>query len=153
MELTLSNVFLALVVLTLNVLDSVTTHLSFKQYPDKQLRGEGNPLMRSLMIKSKVWAEVVKQGVVLLIVSGCWLSRNPEKLNGVGTLQYLSTFLGLVVLNNSLTLVSSAIMKRKVPSPLSKLCGLLHVPKSYLFISAVAILTGLAFTIQWLIRG
>jgi len=53
MELTPEVILFALLVMVLNVMDSVTTNLCFKQYPDKELKGEGNPIMRWLMLKNK----------------------------------------------------------------------------------------------------
>ncbi len=41
----------AILTLVFNVLDSVTTELCFRQYPDKQLKGEGNPFMRGLIYR------------------------------------------------------------------------------------------------------
>lgn len=59
---------IAILVMLLNVLDSVTTEIGFRQYPDKDLKGEANPTMRWLMLKNKWLAEIVKQSAVLALV-------------------------------------------------------------------------------------
>ena len=86
-------IVVACVVLTLNVLDSVTTALCIRQYPDKDLKGEANPIMRMLMLKSRVLAEIVKQGIVLALV--IYLVVDSD----IGTLRFAGIMLGLSLIH------------------------------------------------------
>jgi len=142
----IESVIIGAVVLMLNVLDSVTTSVCFRQYPDETLKGEGNPFMRWLMLKNRALAEVVKQcGVLTIVILAVvvW--------NDVATLKYLAIVLGLVVLNNTYIVVSRAITKRKGITPFEKLRGLIHFPKKYLFGLAITVILGLAWGIYQLI--
>lgn len=137
----------ALLVLTLNILDSVTTHLAFKQYPDKELKDEANPFMKWLMRKNGTLAEVVKQFGILALVLWCSLEGD------LFSLRFLSLGLGLVVLNNTTIVVSRAITKRKVRSPIKLLTGCLHIPEKYSYVLALAIILPLAFAIDYFVWG
>jgi len=143
----LNVIVVACVVLTLNVLDSVTTALCFKQYPDKELKGESNPLMRVLMLKSRVLAEVVKQGVVLAVV--IYLVVN----NDIVILRLACIMLGLVVMNNTYVVVSRAITKRRTVAPFKKLINLLRIPDKYAYVIILVILVGLAWIINVVVWG
>ncbi len=147
MELTLEMISMGLVVMTLNVLDSITTSLCLTQYPDKELRGEGNPIQRSLMLKSKVLAEVVKHGVCFICVV------YSVALSSLSLLTFLSLTLGLTVLNNTFVVVSRAITKRKIISPIMKLMTLLRLPKKYSYVIAMVIITSLSLFICYIIFG
>lgn len=133
--------FIATIVILLNVLDSATTALCFKQYPDKELKGETNPFMRWLMLKNKVLAEVLKQGVILALVIYCLVSNDME------VLRLFVIMLGIVVLNNSYVLISRATTKRKIISPLKQLCGLLHLPNKAAYPLVIIIMLGIAYAI------
>lgn len=136
----------ALLVLVLNVMDSVTTSLCFKQYPDKELKGEANPIMRWLMLKNKVLAEVLKQGFVLGFIVWCLFGHE------LSTLRMATVMLGLVVLNNTYVLVSRVITKRAVASPIKSLRMLLHIPDKYTYLVALAVifLVGIAiYNLLW----
>lgn len=139
-------ILIGIVVMVLNVLDSVTTHIAFKQYPDETLHGEGNPIMRALMLKNKWLSEMVKQGVVLAIVIYSVMTID------IGALRLFSIILGLVVVNNSWVVASRAIAKRKVFSPFERLRLFLHFPDNkYYYIVAVAILIGLSYLINYIV--
>lgn len=133
MALPFELVLVALLVLVLNVLDSVSTQLCFTQYPDKELKGEGNPFMRKLMLKRQWLAEAIKHVVALGIVAWLVLAHD------LATMRLLATMLGLVVLNNTFIVVSRAITKRKVATPIARLIAFLRVPEKYGY--AVAIVT------------
>ncbi len=47
MNFNIEGVLSGLVIIVLNVLDSATTNLAFRQYPDKELKGEGNPFIKT----------------------------------------------------------------------------------------------------------
>ncbi len=145
MQLTLDVILIALAALLFNVLDSVTTKLALSQYPDKELKGEGNPLMRRLMLKSGLLAEVLKQVGVLALVLWCLTS------NDIQPLRFFAIMLGLVVLNNTYVVVSRAIAKRKVITPIEKLRRILHLPDKYTFIMAIVIISVLATIIDGLL--
>lgn len=141
----LSMIIIAIVIMTLNVLDSVTTNLCFRQYPDKELKGEANPFMRKIMLKNHMFAEVIKQvGVLGLVIY--FLS-----IKDILTLRYFALILGLVVLNNSYVLISRAITKRKVVSPAENLRILFHIPNKLIYFVAIAIICGIAYAINTLI--
>lgn len=135
----------ALVVITFNVLDSVSTHLCFKQYPDKELKAEANPIMRWLMRKNKALAEIFKQVGVLSVVIYLIFSDSPE------TIRLLAIMLGIVVLNNTYIYVSRAITKRKVITPISKLFTFLRIPKFFSYILILFIIICLSVWIYSLI--
>jgi len=143
----LNVIVVACVVLTLNVLDSVSTALCFKQYPDKELKGESNPLMRVLMVKSRVLAEVVKQGVVLAVV--IYLVVN----NDIVILRLACIMLGLVVTNNTYVVLSRTIAKRKGKAPFMMLVDLLRIPKKYTFPVVLVVLVGMAWIINMIVWG
>jgi len=144
-SLELTTVLIGTIVLVLNVLDSVTTAIGLKQYPDKTLSGEGNPIMRFLMLRSRVLAEILKHGVVLIIViSGI-------VLNEIESLRIVSIMLGLVVINNSWIVISRGVTGRKVISPLRKLQKVLHIPDWGLYIITMGIVLGLAYLINMLV--
>lgn len=136
-------IIVAGVVLVLNVLDSVTTALCFKQYPDKDLKGEANPFMRKLMLKNKTLAEVVKHIGILIIVIALVV-----KFNDIQTLRLVAILFGLVVINNLWILVSRAITKRKVASPLKMLFKVVKIPDKYDYIVVVLILLGIAYSVN-----
>ena len=138
----LTAVLMGITVMVLNILDSVTTALAFKQYPDKALRGEGNPIMRGLMLKNRLLAEVIKQSAVLAIVIFGLI------FNQVVGLRQLSILLGLVVINNLWVVISRAVTKRKVLGPSKILQKTLHIPDKYLYIVVVVVLGGLAYLIN-----
>ena len=96
-------ILIALITIVFNILDSLTTNLCFKQYPDKELKGEGNPLMRKLMLKNYKLAEAVKHMGVLMLVMFCLVA------NYIDSLKLLAILLGLVVLNNTYILLSRAM--------------------------------------------
>lgn len=140
-------VLVALVVVVLNVLDSVTTLIAFRQYPDKKLEGEGNPMMRWLMLKSRILSEVVKQGGVLAIL--VWMIAEKS----LHSLRLASLLLGLVVLNNSFVIVSRAIAKRRVTTPFERLRMLLRVPKKFSYLLIIITTLSLAIAIDKLVWG
>lgn len=134
MQLTLGIIVLAGVAIILNVLDSVTTALAFKQYPDKELKGEGNPLMRWLMLRNRKFAEAFKHIAMLILVVCCILFGLSQSI------KLLVIMFGLVVLNNSFIVVSRAVTKRRVITPADKLRRILHIPEKYLYLVIVLIL-------------
>lgn len=137
----------AILVMVLNVLDSTTTYLGFKQYPEKDLGSEANPFMRRLMLKSKWLAEIVKQGGVLAIVIVLFIHIDIYSMRLVGLL------LGIVVLNNAYIIISRAIMRRKVISPTKALQKKYHIPDSIIYYVMVTIIIILAYTINGLVWG
>jgi len=136
-------IIVAGVVLVLNVLDSVTTALCVKQYPDKDLKGEANPFMRMLMLKNKALAEVVKHSIGLAIVVALVV-----RFNDIQTLRLIAILFGLVVINNLWLLASRAITKRKVSSPLKILFKSIKLPEKYYYIVLVLILLGIAYSVN-----
>jgi len=146
MGLTTEVILFALLVLVLNVMDSVTTSLCFKQYPDKELKGEGNPIMRWVMLKSRVLAEVFKHGFVLGLVIW-WLLGNQLE-----TLRFATIMFGMVVLNNTYILVSRAVTKWKVVSPTKRLIAFLHLPSKYSYVVVLVViflLSGVIYRLAW----
>ena len=147
MGLTLEVILFALLVLVLNVMDSVTTELCFRQYPDKSLKGEGNPVMRWLMLKSRTLAEICKQGFVFGIVA--YFVYNYELVS----LRYALIMFSLVVLNNSYVFLSRALLKRKVETPFHRLIAFLHIPDRFGYLSIIFIIVLLTRSIYYLIWG
>lgn len=146
MELNLEMGLVALLVLVLNILDSVTTHIACNQYVDGELKCEGNPFMRKLMLRSGLLAEVVKHGGILALVGWFVVSGN------LMSLRYAMVMLGLVVANNAFVVVSRAITKRKVVSPSKRLISLLHVPEKYgyaVVMAAICLLAMGIYELAW----
>ena len=136
----------AILVIVLNILDSTTTAICFKQYPDKELKGEGNPFMRSIMLKNKWLAEILKQGMILGLVIGCLIRGE------IITLRIIGIMLGLVVLNNTYMILSCAITHRKIIGPVRKLQNILHLPDWGVYPLVVLMLIGLTcliHTVVW----
>lgn len=141
-QLPIEVILIALAVMSLNVLDSLTTKFLFRLYPDKELKGEGNPIMRSLMLKNFKLAEAIKQTGCLALVLYCLMADK------MGVLKIILITLGLVVLNNAYLLISRAITKRKVQSPTESLRKILHIPSKYMYFIDMAIIIGLSVAIQ-----
>jgi len=137
----------AIVVMVLNVLDSYTTHLGFKQYPEKDLKSEANPFMRRLMLKNRWLAEVSKQVIILAMCVFLVIT------NGIASIRLLALLLGLVVLNNTFIVVSRAITKRKVISPAKRLLGLLRIPDKYAYVVILLVIINLALLINKVVWG
>jgi hypothetical protein len=128
-------------------LDSVTTELCFKQYPDKELKGEGNPFMRRLMLKNRMLAEIVKQvAIVGIVIYLLWE-------NNLFGLRLSAIAFGLVVLNNSTLVISRAVTKRKVISPIKRLVALLHMREKFAYLVVVNIILLLTLAIHELVWG
>jgi len=138
---------IAVLVMVFNVLDSATTYVGFWQYPEKGLKGEANPVMRWLMLKSKCSAEIVKQGGVLGLVIVFFLN------NEILAMRLMGIMLGLVVLNNTYIITIRAIMRRKVISPGKVLQNLLRISDNKLYFVMVVIIAGLAIVINNVIFG
>ena len=147
MNIQIEYVLIGLLVMVLNVLDSVTTNLAFRQYPDKELKGEANPFMRKLMLKSSVLAEVFKHGFVLIVV--IWAVLSGE----LATMRVMALILCLVVANNTFVVVSRAITKRKVITPIEKLRRFLHMPDKYTYAMVIGLIGGLAMIINGVLGG
>lgn len=143
--MTLEIILTTLAVVVLNILDSVTTNIGFKQYPDKELKSEANPWMRYLMLKNKFLAEATKQGVGLIIAGACLYHRDllPAK--------YCTILLGLVVVNNSSLILSRLIVKRKINSPFLTLVRRIRLPDKSAFFIFIAFAIGLAYLITNLV--
>ena len=139
---TTSSILVFTTIIILNILDSVTTRMAFKQYPDPMLKEEGNPIMRRLILKNRTLAEAVKHTLIPLVATLGIITDNMAALRLIGIV------LGLVVLNNSWIVISRAITKRKVISPLRKLQSIIHIPDKYLYIFTIAILIGIASLIN-----
>jgi len=145
-NLELTTILAGGVVLVLNVLDSITTTIGLKQYPTRTLEGELNPFMRILMRRNKILAEVLKQVVVLTIVVWNIVEGRVEGLI------FLGIMLGLVVVNNSWIIMSRAVIRRKVISPIRELQSVLHLPNWCLYPLVMVILVGLTYLIYWRIK-
>lgn len=121
MNLSFEILLVASLVLVFNILDSVTTALCFKQYPDKELKAESNPFMRKLMLKNGLLAEVVKQGTILVVLAFLLL------LNDIFVIRVLAIAFALVVLSNSCIFLARVIKKREVSTPYRLLQKALHI--------------------------
>ncbi len=143
----LEELLFAVLVLVLNVLDSVTTSLAFKQYPDRELKGEANPVMRWLMLKSRTLAEIVKQGFVASLVSYWLVSSN------VVSLRIAGIALGLVVLNNLYIVVARALTKKKIASPTKLMMDILHLSEAFAYSTVLVVLCILTAVIYVQIWG
>ena len=140
-------IMFAVLVIVLNILDSTTTAICFKQYPDKELKGEGNPVMRFIMLKNKWLAGGLKQGMILALVIACLIMGEIISLRTMGIL------FGLVVLNNTYVILSRAITHREVISPVRKLQNILHLPDWGVYSLVVLILLGLTYLIHTVVWG
>lgn len=138
---------IAILVMVFNVLDSATTHLGFKQYPEKDLKSEANPTMRWLMLKNKWLAEIFKQVGVLAIVVFLFLN------NEIWSMRVVGIMLGLVVLNNTYVIVSRAIMRKKVISPVKALQRFCHIPERLVYFVAVLIIIVWTYMINGIVWG
>ncbi len=138
-------ILFAVLSVTFNVLDSITTSLCFRQYPDKELKAEGNPLMRYLMLKSSVMAAIVKHALIIGLV--VWYVA----IQDIMALRIVAVALGIVVVNNSVVFVSRAVTKRKVVTPIGATRTLLHVPDKYSYPLFLILMFGLVAGIYQLV--
>ena len=103
--------------------------------------------MRWLMLKSKVWAEVFKQSLVMVCITALLL------LGDIESLKIAVIMFGLVVLNNTVVVVSRAIAKRKVIAPTKWLITLLHLPERYSYILILIVIVSMAMAIYYFTWG
>ena len=134
-------ILIASIVIFLNVMDSVTTEIGFRQYPDKELKSESNPLMRRLMLKSRLWSEIVKHCVIPIAIGVCIFYRD------LFTLKCFFIILSLVVINNSYIIASRHITKRKIRSPFLMFIKRIHLPDKAVFPTFLIIALGIAYLI------
>lgn len=136
----------SIIVIIFNIMDSVTTELAFRQYPDSTLRSEGNPLMRILMLKNRFISEVVKQiGVLSLVI---WLFN----LKDINSIRFVAICFAIVVMNNSFIVISRSICKRKVISPMGKLQSMYHIPNIFIYPVAMFIIFVLGIDLSLLFK-
>lgn len=130
---------LAVLVIVLNVLDSVTTEIGLHRLPT-HLRGrEVNPFMERLMKKSEILAKVFKQVLILGFVA-YWVVIGEDF-----GLKLFVIILSLVVLNNSYTLIGRLLTKKKIEAPVRKLQRVLNLPDRFIYPVVILIFFGLAF--------
>lgn len=125
----------AVIAVLFNVLDSVTTHIALNRLPETVRAKEANFIMRGLMEKHPLVADVVKQVGVLALIF--YFASNIDN-GGTTTVAFFAIAFGLVVCSNTYTIIARLILKRKVDSPIMALPKLLHLPDKidYLFIVA-----------------
>lgn len=137
---------LAVLVIVLNVLDSVTTELCLHKLPIGTRGREGNPIMAWVMRKNGVLAEVIKHILILGIVIWFVVSKDIISLK-FGVLAF-----SVVVLNNTYVLVVRWLAKKAVATPLRKLQLVCRIPDGLFYLLAIIIIFGSAFFGLWLWR-
>lgn len=138
---------IVLIAIALSISDSVTTHLCFRQYPDKELKGEANPFMRRLMLKNGVLAEVFKQGGIIGLAIWSVTAHDYRVIT------LIAIMLSFVVLNNTTVLVTRAVTKKKITSPTVRMRNILHLPEKYDFVMAMTIIIGMSLPIWVFVVG
>ena len=135
----------AALLIVLNVLDSVSTHIGLYKLP-KELRGrEGNPLMAKLMAGVPKIAEVLKHGSGVAIVVYCLYH---DYIFGLVVSVFI---LGFAVLNNTYLIVRKRRTKRQHTSPFILLARRLRVPSWLHYPFTMLIIVGPSLLIAYLI--
>ena len=127
-----------------NVLDSVSTYVALNKLPVNLRATESNPLMGGFFKHHKViLATVIKHGIMLgIVVYYAIFSPN------VYPIQLCTILIWLVVLSNLYILFGRIITRKKIKSPLHKVCEFLNVPEKWHFLAIIAILLIVSFTIS-----
>ena len=134
---------IAFFVMVFNVLDSVTTHIALNKLPQDIKATESNPVMRGLLIKHPLFAEIIKQGSVIGLITWVVLSHD------LFTLKVMMLMLVLVVSSNTYLVVGRKVTRKKIKSPLHKLAVLLHIPNKVHFMFFVTVIFSASFSIAW----
>ena len=125
-------ILVGVVVILLNVLDSVTTELGFRL--PKHLRSkESNPFAKGWLEKSPKSAHIFKQVAVIAIVAFLIV------FGDMRIMVMLAVMLGLVVANNSYIWIGRKITKRKMHTPFHKACKACHIPENCMYFVWVAL--------------
>jgi hypothetical protein len=127
-------VLLAVAVIVLNVLDSITTYIGLYRMPPGLGGVEGNPLMAWLGSRKFSVATAIKQSVGVGIAVAGFLTQAEFGLIVVVILY------SLIVMNNTYILVRRAITRKPCRSPLVIVTDLLHIPEALRFPSILCLL-------------
>jgi len=142
-------ILFGVLIVVLNVLDSVSTRLCFS-LPEGLKGRESNPIMASLMEGDYLIAELVKHFGLLLMVT-YWVYRQD-----VEVLLAVTSVFGLVVLNNSFIYATRRIVKKKISTPFgifSKVCKICRMPNWVEYIVVIAVIFGVARWVSSMILG
>lgn len=137
-------ILLGVVVILLNVLDSVTTVL-VDRLPKYLRAEESNPFAKRWLEKNPKSAHAFKQvsviGIVVLMIV----------LGDMRIMMMVVVMLGLVVINNTYIWLGRKITKRKIHTPFQKACVACHVPKNCRYFVWVAVTLPVALAIGFLL--
>lgn len=137
----------AVLLVVLNVLDSVTTYIGLHKLPDNLRGKEGNPVMAKLMTRWPRLTEVLKQ-LMVVVVAGYLVHQEALFSLVIGLVAF-----GLVVANNTYLIVIKLVTRRPHTSPIFNLAKLLGVPKSWTWRFVLVVILGTAWTAAYLLVG
>ena len=132
----------AILAIFMNIMDSVTTELGARQYPDSERKWEANPFARKIMLKSPLLMEILKQVIVTSMVIVLVYAQD------IFSLKIIAIALSVVVANNSFIVISRHITKRKIISPAKKLQQIFHTPEKLIYPMMLAVIFGLTALIM-----
>ena len=129
------------ILITFNILDSVTTHIALYKLPDDLKAKESNPLMARMFVRHYKLAQGVKHAVVFIAAAFLIIDKD------LFSLEVLATLLSLVVINNTYILIFRKVMGKRVDSPVRRLQRLLHIPDKFYYVLVGVIFIGLSLLI------
>lgn len=137
-------IIMGVVVVLLNVLDSVTTELGFR-LPEHLRTKESNPFAKRWLEKSPKSAHLFKQVSVIGIVVFMIM------FGDMRIMVMVIVLLGWVVANNSYIWIGRKITKRKIHTPFYKACKACHIPEKYMYFAWVAVAIPTALAVGYLL--
>lgn len=141
----LQYILLGLLGVFFNVMDTITTEIGLHKLPDDIKVEEGNPIAVWGMKKNNLIFEILKQVYVVGVI-GYYIYKH----NIFGLIVVASLF-GLVVLNNSVTLILRNKTRKRIPAPFHIMVTVLRIPKKLAFIFIVLVLFAVSIGIAVLI--
>lgn len=141
----LQYLLLALLCVFFNVMDSVTTYIGLSKLPEQIKAEEGNPIAAWAFKRkwTSILFEIGKQSFI-----GGLAGYYVYGKFGYG-LVFLATLFGIVVLNNTVTILMRIITKRKQKSPFFKMVDILGIPKRVQYLFVVIVIAIVSVWIAW----
>lgn len=129
-----SSILLGLVLIVLNVLDSVTTEIGLNHMPLELRPEESNPWIRGMIKNDNLLSHIIKQTFVVLVALFLIYKQNQLVL-----LMAVLMF-GVVVFENAWIIIIRLLAKKKYGSPLHYLFRLCRVPKRFDYYALLVLL-------------
>lgn len=137
----------AVLLVVLNVLDSVTTYVGLHKLPEGLQGKEGNPVMAKLLTKWPRLTEALKQ-LVVAAVAGYLVYQEALFSLVIGLVAF-----GLVVVNNTYLIVIKLVTRRPHTSPIFHLAKSLGIPKPLIWPFVVITILGPGWAAAYFIVG